>query len=189
MTERKSTRLFYAVWPDATLRAQLGAVIDWLQQSATGKWVRLDNLHLTLAFLGEVDATRWPELGRIGADTTGAGFTVVFDRVEFWPWNGILCLGSNETPEALKQLARSLAGRLGEARFAIESRPYRAHVTLARKGRAERTRLELPEPVAWTARSFCLVESRREPEGSVYVPWETWPLEVPEATAPSPSVT
>lgn len=189
MNEGKAARLFYAVWPDETLRSRLGEVIASLKKSATGKWVRPENLHLTLVFLGDVEATRWPDLGRIAADAVATGFTVVFDRVEFWPWNGIICLGSSETPEALKNLARSLTGRLGEAGFAIESRPYRAHVTLARKGRATKTRLDLPEPITWPAQSFCLVESRREPEGSVYLPWETWALRAPEAIAQSPTVT
>lgn len=186
MNERKSARLFYAVWPDETLRSQMGEAVAWLKLSATGKWVRTDNLHLTLAFLGEVEETRWPDLDRIGAKAAGTGFTVVFDRVEFWPWNGIICLGSSETPEALKELAKRLAGQLGEAGFAIESRPYRAHVTLARKGRADRTRIALAEPIVWTMRSFCLVESRREPEGSVYVPWASWPLTDPEMARSDP---
>lgn len=189
MSELESARLFYALWPDETLRSRLVEAIGLLKAEAAGKWVPPENLHLTLVFLGDVVKERWPDLSRFGAAAAGQAFTVAFDRMEFWPWNGIVALGTGETPEALRNLVRRLSGRLAEAGFATESRPYRAHVTLARRGRSERTRMVLPEPILWTARSFCLVESRQARGGSLYIPRETWPLETLEAIVPDSSVT
>jgi 2'-5' RNA ligase len=175
--ESKSARLFFALWPDETLRSRLVGVIGGLRKTMSGKWVRPENLHLTLAFLGEVSAERLPEVLRIGAETTGTGFTLVLDRAEFWPRNGIICLGASETPPALKAVAENLTGYLGEAGFALEKRAFRVHLTLARKGRSDRTRIELPEPISWKVDGFRLVESRLSQEGSVYIRRETWPLQ------------
>lgn len=186
--DRKASRIFLALWPDETVRSRLAAVLDSLKTTVAGKWVKRDNLHMTLAFLGDVDEERLPEIGRIAAGTAGSGLTLVLDRAEFWPRNGIVCLAASQTPPVLKDLAEGLAHRLGEAGFAIETRPYRAHLTLARKGRSDRTLIALPEPVVWRVDSFSLVESRLSPEGSAYILRETWPLQDPEAIPESRSV-
>ena len=140
-----------------------------------GKWVRPDNLHMTLVFLGSVDRERVPDIHRVALETAVPEFTLALDRAEFWRRNGIVCLAPSQMPEALKDLAEGLARRLGEAGFAREDRPYRAHLTLARKGRSELDALALPEPVAWEVRSFSLVESCGGPGGLAYIPLETWP--------------
>ena len=189
MDKGKSARLFYALWPDEILRSRLAEVSTWARQRATGKWVRPENLHLTLAFLGPVDEGLWPNLRRVGADAAGARFVLRFDRVEIWPGNGIVCLRADLTPDPLRELVSGLGSRLAAAGFPAESRNYRAHVTLARKGRSDRSRFELADPVIWTAESFCLVESRQGPWGSVYTPWECWSLGTSEAIASEPSMT
>lgn len=186
--EGKTARLFFAPWPDEALRSRLVDVAGWLRKSMSGKWVRPENLHLTLAFLGDVSVERVPDVLRIGAETAGTGFTLTLDRAEFWPRNGIICLGTSEMPPALKELAGNLAGRLGEVGFAMEKRAFRAHLTLARKGRSDRTRIELPEPISWKVDGFRLVESRLSQEGSVYIRRETWPLQDPKSIPGTPPV-
>lgn len=183
-----SARMFLALWPDETTRSRLVDVIGLLKKEIAGKWVKPDNLHITLAFLGEVDAERLPEVGRIAAMATVSGFTLVFDRVEFWPRNGIVCLAPSRTPQELVNLANCLAGRLSEAGFAMERRSYRAHLTLARKGRSAQNLIVLPEPVKWRIGSFSLVESLLDKEGAVYILRETWSLQDSETIPRSPSM-
>ncbi len=48
-------RLFYALWPDDAARAQLAQAAAALNVH-DGQRVRDENLHLTLVFLGAVDA-------------------------------------------------------------------------------------------------------------------------------------
>jgi 2'-5' RNA ligase len=186
--EGTKARLFFALWPDETLRSRLVEAAGLLRKTMSGKWVRPENLHITLAFLGDVSAERLGEVVRLGAETHGSGFTLRLDRAEFWPRNGILCLGASEAPPALRQLAGGLIERLGAAGFAMEKRAFRAHLTLARKGSSDRTRIDLPEPVAWKVDGFHLVESRLSREGSVYLRRENWPLQAPEATPAPPAV-
>lgn len=188
MAEDEPARLFFALWPDETLRPRLVDVAGVLQQRLTGKWVRPENLHLTLAFLGDVAANREPDARGVGDEVSGNGFTLLLDRAEFWPRNGIICLGARETPPALKALAGSLAESLRGAGFPLEKRAFRAHLTLARKGASDRTLIGLPEPLAWDVGSFALVESRLDREGSAYIVRETWPLQNPEATPGTPAV-
>jgi 2'-5' RNA ligase len=186
--EGTKARLFFALWPDETLRSRLVEAAGLLRKTMSGKWVRPENLHITLAFLGDVSAERLGKVVRIGAETCGSGFTLRLDRAEFWPRNGIICLGASETPPALRELAGGLIERLGAAGFAMEKRAFRAHLTLARKGGSDRTRIDLPEPVAWKVDGFHLVESRLSREGSVYLRRENWPLQAPEATPDPPAV-
>lgn len=187
--ERKSARLFLALWPDEVVRARLTGVMDSLQSTVSGKWVRPDNLHITLAFLGDVEAERWPELHHIGAESAGQGFSLALDHVQFWPRNGIVCLAPRHAPPALTALAADLSKRLRGAGFSIESRPYKAHLTLARKGRSERTFLPLAESVIWTPQAVCLMESHLGRDGPAYIQRESWPLASPEAIASGASMT
>jgi 2'-5' RNA ligase len=170
-------RLFLALWPDSAVRVALLEARAWVGPAMAGQWMKPDNLHLTLAFLGEVGPERWPEIDRVAeVVAAGPGFSLVFDRAEFWRRNGIVCLAASQTPGPLQDLAEGLARGLGAAGFPMESRPYRAHLTLARKGRSERDALVLPQPVAWRADAFCLVESRLSPSGAAYFPRRAWPL-------------
>ena len=49
-------RLFFAAWPDAVAAAELARVAEALAGLAQGKPVPPEKIHLTLAFLGEIDA-------------------------------------------------------------------------------------------------------------------------------------
>jgi 2'-5' RNA ligase len=176
VTDPKTARMFLALWPDPDLRAALAARAAWLRQSMAGRWTRPENLHVTLVFLGDVDAERRETVRRIAGEIEASGFCLVFDQAQFWPRNGIVALAPAATPPALTELAGCLSERLRAEGFALERRSFRPHLTLARKGSATETRIALPEPVVWDAAEFCLVESRSGPEGSDYRVAATWPL-------------
>lgn len=146
-------------------------------QTMGGQWVKADKLHITLAFLGDIARERWPEIARTAETMAVPEFTLMLDRAEFWPRNGIVCLGASAAPKPLLDLAQGLTRGLGAAGFALEARPYRVHLSLARKGYSERKSLVLPSPVAWRVDAFSLVESRLGREGSAYTPRQTWRLQ------------
>lgn len=180
--EARPSRLFLALWPDAAVRSQLAGAMAELRRDMAGNWVKPDNLHITLAFLGDVLPARLPDIHRVADQTQGAGFTLMLDRAEFWPHNGIICLAPGVTPEPLQDLAANLARRLREAGFSLETRPYRAHLTLARKGRTQANHVPLAAPVAWKIEGFSLVESRTDRDGATYLPRAGWRLPNPKAT-------
>ena len=170
-------RLFFALWPDpATLDAVAGSVRRLVPPGA-GRPQRRDQLHLTLEFLGNVAESRLPavlEAGRAAAGGT-AGFEIRFDRIEHWKRPQVLCLTATETPEPLAALVRSLRSQLAIRGFAPETRPFKAHLTLARKA-GRPPSIPAIEPLGWPAREFSLVESITEPSGSRYDRLATWPL-------------
>lgn len=181
-TEVKPVRLFLALWPDAAVRARLVNIMGNLKRDMSGAWVKPDNLHMTLAFLGDIAPERSAEIHRVAGEVTGLGFTLSLDHVEFWSRNGIICLAPPATPPELQALAGDLARSLNAAGFTLETRPYRAHLTLARKGRATINRVALAEPVVWKVDALHLVESQLGQNGARYRCLRSWPLPVAKAT-------
>ena len=150
-------RLFLALWPTPGLRNKLLAWRDAFDWPAGAALVAPDKLHLTLHFIGPVARERIDAVGAGIALATGS-FELRFGRAELWP-GGIVVLRPLASPDGLLALHR----RLGEAVRALglptETRPYRPHVTVARKADGAALRFE-PEPLRWRVRSHVLVESR-----------------------------
>jgi RNA 2',3'-cyclic 3'-phosphodiesterase len=128
MTER----LFFALWPDAPLRAILARL-----QKATllhgGRPTHHEDFHLTLAFLGEVPAERRACCEAAADAVRAAPFGLRLERVGHWPRPRILWCGPQTNPPELLALVRTLGAALRPCGFAGEDRPYAAHLTLARK--------------------------------------------------------
>jgi 2'-5' RNA ligase len=170
-------RLFYALWPESGTLDAVARVMRRLVPQGTGRPQRRDQLHLTLEFLGAVPESRLPRVLEVGAALagTGAGFEILFDRLEHWKRPQVLCLTATVTPEPLAALVMSLRSQLLARGFDPEKRPFKAHLTLARKVRRPPPILAL-EPLGWPAREFSLVESTTDPSGSCYERLATWPL-------------
>jgi 2'-5' RNA ligase len=180
--EIKTLRLFFALWPDEKVRASLARLIDALKQTAAGKWVKPDNLHITLAFLGAVNEDRLASVDEVAEGIVGQPFELRLDRIEFWKKSGVICLSPAITPVALENLASTLTAELRRIGFVMENRPWRAHLTIARKGCPGFLSPQyLDDPICWSANSFTLVESQISPMGSLYQVRKIWNLPGHEA--------
>ncbi|MDD5035876.1 MAG: RNA 2',3'-cyclic phosphodiesterase [Methylococcaceae bacterium] len=166
-------RLFFALWPEDSIREALVAAMERLKSAASARWIRSENLHMTLAFLGDVETHRLDDL-KAAANAVGSpGFTLRLDRIEWWRKPEVICLTPSTPSATLDRLAADLAANLRAVGFTLETRPYRAHLSLARKTVHLPPDSRLLHPITWTSSSFALVESR---PGSDYTILQSWPL-------------
>jgi 2'-5' RNA ligase len=175
-------RLFFALRPTA---AQSDALLAQLGPAFTSQGVTpipAGNLHATLCFLGTVPDERVPALRDAAARVRNRGVSLSFDALEFWPKPKILCATASEAGSvAAGELARAISDEVVTAGFTPDIKPFRAHLTLARKVRAEQAKaLALPQVLqpGFVVRSteFALMQSRRGEGGSVYSVVDSWPL-------------
>lgn len=169
-------RLFFALWPDEALRQKLYALGGGLLGDNRGRRLPAENLHLTLAFLGYVNAERRLCLEREASAVHSSAFTLTLDHAGFWPRKGILWVGG-DVPEGLLALARALQQGLTACGLEPETRPFQIHLTLARNVR--RLRLERNHaiaPLAWQVGQFALVTSQTLPDGARYEIIKKWNL-------------
>jgi RNA 2',3'-cyclic 3'-phosphodiesterase len=150
-------RLFLGLWPPPEVHEALiaqSAAWDW---PAAARRTRPERLHVTLHFLGDVEAGRLPQL-RTGLQVPWQGAELVLDRATVWP-GGIAVLEAARVDQALADLHARLAGALRALELPVESRPWRPHVTLARKAFGAHPPQHAPA-VAWRMRpAYALVRS------------------------------
>ncbi|MDX5364013.1 MAG: RNA 2',3'-cyclic phosphodiesterase [Pseudazoarcus pumilus] len=145
-----------------------------LQPRFGGRVMRMDSLHLTLAFVGGVPRARIPELIAAGAQLSAAAFDLKLDVLGEWARKHIVWAGPADVPAALATLAAELQQTLSEAGFALEARPFVPHVTLLRNAACETRRTPLEQPVRWRSDGFVLVESSLQPSGARYLELARW---------------
>ncbi len=181
MAGEPAQRLFFALWPDPAVRAALAALSARVRLRQ-GRWVRPENLHVTLVFLGAVDARRRACV-EAAADAVRAGaVSIALDRTGWWRRPQVLWAGSSATPEPLRELVRQLQAGCEACGFPREARAFQVHATLARKVFTEPPAFAF-EPIPWRVADFALVESALTPTGSEYKVLRTWPL----AAEPAPA--
>ena len=173
--EEGQRRLFFALWPDDELRRALAKETRGWVRACGGRPMRLENIHLTLAFLGNVSEEIARCVREAAAGVAGDPFDLPFERYGFFPRPRVFWTGPRQTPEPLKRLVTDLYTALEPCGVAPERRPYKAHLTLARKARAPKGEWTM-EPLAWRVNEFVLVESLPSPEGVRYEPIGRWAL-------------
>jgi 2'-5' RNA ligase len=175
-------RLFFALQPSAE---QSEALLAQIAPSLAAQQVSLippGNLHATLCFLGAVAREKLPALCEAAARVRSRGVSIHFDALEFWPKPKIVCATASEQCAAsASALARTLSDAVVEAGFTPDIKPFRAHLTLARKVRvAQAAALAFPQSLSpgFVVRcsEFALMESRRGEAGSIYSVVARWPL-------------
>ncbi|MGH8727137.1 MAG: RNA 2',3'-cyclic phosphodiesterase [Burkholderiales bacterium] len=177
MTASKA-RLFFALWPDEHTRAEFNEWIRLLGSAIEGRVTKLESLHLTLIFLGDVEVDRLDALNSIARKMEVDRFELAFDAPEYWRHNRIVHATSVETPEALKNLVAVLERELREAGFSFDQRTYIPHMTLMRRARWRELKLKFAR-VNWPVHDFALIRSHQQIRGSRYEVLGKWQLSPP----------
>jgi 2'-5' RNA ligase len=166
-------RLFFAIWPDDAAAAALAGLAAAVAERVGGRAVPREKIHLTLAFVGEVGAERLDGLESAAREVRSPPFRLSLDRLGGFRHARVAWIGCGQAPVPLAVLHEQLAGSLRRRGFALEERPFNAHVTLARKAARPHPRADI-EPVAWRVREFALVVS--EPGTGGYRSIRSWKL-------------
>jgi 2'-5' RNA ligase len=137
-------RAFIAIELDDAVRRAAATVIGALRESRGGgrvRWVRPENLHVTLRFLGNIESERvLPIVRNLGEATAGLRqFRLELGRVGAFPSarrpRVVICDVGPREP--LAELAEAVEQAVVKAGFEPEERRFRAHLTLGRvSGRA-----------------------------------------------------
>lgn len=172
--EVSAARLFFALWLPPEVARNLHRVAGGIVGKSGGRLVHEESLHVTLAFLGELDEQRLPELQAIAAGLDLPRVPMRLDRLGFWRHNHIVWAGGEAAPE-LPALAGGLQRALVAAGFLDAERAVTPHVTLLRKAAHPGELPALPTQ-EWTAGEFVLARSWLTERGSAYEPVARWPL-------------
>ena len=170
-----TVRAFYALAPTETVRQQLAQLGRDVARRSRGRAVAPENAHLTLAFLGDVATAALPALQSIGTRLSPTGFVLEFDSLGAWRASGVAWVAPSSLPAALPALHAQLAQALVDAGFAHETRPFRAHVTLARRCLQPVPRARCA-PIIWPVDRLLLIGSELRSEGPLYRELGAWPL-------------
>jgi 2'-5' RNA ligase len=168
-------RLFFSLWPDDALRARLVAATDALLAGKRARKTHPANLHLTLAFLGSVPPEALDAVIAAGDQVRASQFELTFDRLESWRAAHVACITIDPAPAPLAALVSQLRAELAARQVPVDSKDFRAHITLARDWRAGRLDARV-EPLSWPVEEFVLVESKLGLQGSEYSVLRRWPL-------------
>jgi 2'-5' RNA ligase len=136
-------RLFVGVELDAPLRTSAAAAIALLRRAVEERapdvqirWLPIANLHLTLAFIGEVqdDMSR-----RVSASLSEglavSSFELSLAGAGAFPPSGplrVVWIGVSDGESSLRRLQADIVARLSSLGLAFDDRAYSPHLTVAR---------------------------------------------------------
>jgi 2'-5' RNA ligase len=163
-------RLFFALWPDEDVTRQLTEMACQLKLESGSRRLDPKNYHVTLAFVGEVPATKLAVLRQIGRSLRAPRFTFTCDSIEFWRESKVVVAAAHVAPLGLLDLAMQLNDAIGSP-----AERLRAHVTLARKVTQAPVQQAML-PVVWRATTFSLIRSDTGGVESAYTVLDTWSL-------------
>lgn len=178
----ESLRLFIALELSQAVKAALAEYVAPLQALARGvRWVKAENVHITLKFLGDTPKTKLAaiqdalaiicrDFAPLTIEMAGAGVFPNARRPQ------VLWVGLHDASGQLGKLAQEIDARLHQLGFPRETRPFSPHVTIGRVRDARidavtKEMLQHPYPShKMICPEFTLMQSELHRTGSIYTP-------------------
>jgi 2'-5' RNA ligase len=174
-------RLFCAVELPDDVRARLQEHIARLRKEfpdAAASWSRVENIHLTLKFFGNVAVDRIPQISAAATRTTEqfSKFEIEVGKTGVFPRPSrpqVLWIGVSDPSGQLSKLQQQFESECAAAGFEKEERAYRPHLTIARLRKPEtrlaNTHLQMTfDPIAVKVNELILFRSELSSKGSRY---------------------
>lgn len=179
------SRLFIAIPLPFEIREHLALLQRDMMTSfrySTIAWIKPDNFHLTLHFLGDVDEAFIEPLTReLGRLAYPEAFTLRLSAVDAFPnkKNPRTLFVSTTMHPFHMVLRKRTANVLAELGLPFDTKEFHPHITLGRIN--VRSEVLLPErhdvrPLSFWVDRVILMQSTLAPGGSVYEPLATFPL-------------
>jgi RNA 2',3'-cyclic 3'-phosphodiesterase len=180
---KQDWRTFCAVELPGSVRVQLQDHVRRLRETvpdASASWTRVENIHLTLKFFGNVATERIPKISaaveraikKSPPFPIGIGKTGVFPKPSRAQ---VLWIGVGDPSGKLSELQRQLENECAKEGFEKEDRAYRPHLTIARLRKPEGARLLAEahlnldfEPAEITLSELIVFRSELSSKGSRY---------------------
>ncbi len=136
----KTWRVFCAVPLPHDLRERLMAHVNHVRDSVPdgrASWSRVDSIHLTLKFLGDLSPGKVEKLSEAASRSARefAPFQIVVEQTGAFPKQGqprVLWIGINDFSGKLGDLHARLEDESANEGFARDDRPFHPHLTVAR---------------------------------------------------------
>lgn len=185
MSEGELIRVFCAVELPREIRAAVTAHAARLRREfpdARASWARPEGLHITLKFIGEVEAARVESLSRAAAAAVEGfkPFRLSIEESGTFPPRGssrVLWLGVKDESGQLARLQRRLEQECSSAGFPPEPRAFKPHLTVARlrtpkdaQALSEAHRHTQFGPYNLEVSELLVIRSELGPGGSRYTP-------------------
>jgi len=185
-------RLFLAVFPPREVQEAAYALGQKLRQPDDPvSWVKPENLHYTLRFMGELgeDGARRVGEAALEAASQNLKFEASLGKLGAFPGPRrarVIWIGMTDGAEALQRLARTVETQLRRRKFSHADKPFSAHLTIGRvrlrrdRGpapkassgdwteRLEKTHFPASAPCRFKVDRLLLMESKLSPQGSTY---------------------
>ncbi len=186
-------RLFVALQIPDSIRKEYAKLIDDFRRFDAKaslkkpKWVRPENLHVTLKFIGHTDPAKLDSIrGALAKVRSPQEVHLHFRNIGFFPnakrprviWGGM------ESSENLAPLARAVDQQIASLGFPAEEREFTPHLTLARldpPGIAQELRAAIEKHAVHDfgelqTSEFHLIESELKPTGAEYTTLQSFPF-------------
>lgn len=154
-------RLFFGLLPDNEVHEQLIALLRAFPIVQGVEPVPTNNLHITLQFLGDLEANERKCLEKKMVQTFVQKFSLRLDLYGYFKLSQTLWLGCSSYPRELTRLVNHLKSIAEHCGADVNERIYKPHVTLFKKvPKAEFP--DIPFTITWRATEFHLLESITE---------------------------
>ena len=180
-------RTFIAIELNSAIKDELAQLQENLKDSAADvKWVKPQNIHLTLKFLGYVEEEKIHKISSlldyIASSYNSLEFSLFkvgcFPKIEY---PKVVWVGIDKGCAVIEEIAKKLEEELQSLGFAKEKRSFSAHLTLGRvrSGKNRNTLVEKIKALEFNSSAqsllheLVLFKSSLTPQGSIYTKLHT----------------